>query len=392
MLHNPSIYNKLLSSIFILSFCFQQSSYANTLQSAHGWHNAPSHQLVLRFKEAITYTQTIHHPSNTLKLQFEDTAISEHSKQSIAASLTTLKEAGYITAHYYQENEGGCALSLTFAPNNSSTPNQLVIGVRPEKNLLIVDVLPPAFFASYNQQSKKLTRLKNNSSWRIMIDPGHGGKDPGAVATDKTYEKTLALDIAQRVANKLNAKKFITIMTRSDDTFIPLSKRSALANSNNVDLFVSIHLNATRWPLLFSKGIESYSLRTPALLPSGFMRDYTFINQEHNSKLIKIAEQTLTTTLETSKKLTALIQHNLCAATTTDTYIPKNRGTKTETFRVLLLNSMPSTLIEAGFISNSDELEILHQPEHRNRIAEGITAGIEQYITKQTRKKRPDQE
>ena len=386
------MYKKLLTSILILTAALQQNIYANTLQSAYGWHNAPSHQLVLRFKEAVTYTQAMYHATNTLELQFENTTISELSVCSIASSLAPLKQAGCITAHYYKENEGGCSLGLTFAANRNLTANQLVIGIRPEKNLVIIDVLPHDFFASNDPQAKKPAAPKNNASWRIMIDPGHGGKDPGAIASDKTYEKTLALDIAQRVTNKLNAKKFTTIMTRSDDTFIPLSKRSALASSNNADLFVSIHLNATRWPLLLSKGIESYSLRTPALLPSGFMRDYNFINQEHDPKRIAIAEQALKTTLETSKKLTAHIQHNLCTATTTDTYIPNNRGAKTETFRVLLLNSMPSTLIEAGFISNSTELEVLQQPEHRNRIAEGITRGIEQYIIEQTRKKRDNPE
>src|SRR5262249_5926865 len=91
---------------------------------------------------------------------------------------------------------------------------------------------------------------------KIVIDPGHGGKDPGAIGVDGIAEKDIVLGVARRLADKLKALGIDVVLTRKDDRFIPLEERTAIANGENADLFISLHVNAS--PYSEARGVETY--------------------------------------------------------------------------------------------------------------------------------------
>lgn len=174
----------------------------------------------------------------------------------------------------------------------------------------------------------------------IVLDAGHGGKDPGANIND-VIEKDITLQIAQMTREILEDAGYSVAMTRNDDTFIELKERSVCANKKNADIFVSIHCNSSEDAI--GKGIETY---------------YT--------------EQKGTSSESLAKELqNALIEH-------TDA---ENRDLKTADYTVLVRTTMPSALVEVGFLTDSEERELLVQEKYQKKLAEGIAEGIINYYS-----------
>jgi N-acetylmuramoyl-L-alanine amidase len=166
----------------------------------------------------------------------------------------------------------------------------------------------------------------------VVIDAGHGGKDPGSI-WKPLVEKTLCLDVATRLEKALKAKGFKTVMTRTDDTFVELSDRAAIANKHPGSVFVSIHFNAN-------------VARTP--------RGYEVHYRSDNGKLL--AESVV----ESMKK----------------TVNARNRGVSFEDYKVLRETTGTSVLVECGFISNKVEAEECNSWKHRQSIADAIAVGL----------------
>lgn len=184
----------------------------------------------------------------------------------------------------------------------------------------------------------------------VVIDPGHGGKDSGAVAEDKTTEKSLTLRLAPRVEAMLRAKGYNVIMTRSTDEFIALSERAAIANRNNADIFVSIHFN--------SAGSAS---------PYGIEVLYA---SENDVELKKNAGDQ---TLLAKEVLNAVLRETGA----------NSRGIKNRPeLAVLRRTNMTACLIEGGFMSNPAELQKLKNDSYLDKLAKGIVTGIENYNRK----------
>lgn len=184
----------------------------------------------------------------------------------------------------------------------------------------------------------------------VVIDPGHGGKDSGAVAEDKTTEKSLTLRLAPRVEAMLRAKGYNVIMTRSTDEFIALSERAAIANRNNADIFVSIHFN--------SAGSAS---------PYGIEVLYA---SENDVELKKNAGDQ---TLLAKEVLNAVLRETGA----------NSRGIKNRPeLAVLRRTNMTACLIEGGFMSNPSELQKLKNDSYLDKLAKGIVTGIENYNRK----------
>ncbi len=215
----------------------------------------------------------------------------------------------------------------------------------------------------------------------IIIDPGHGGKDPGASAFN-IKEKDIVLKICQFLKNiiKTQHPEIKVLMTRSRDKYIKLEARTAFANKNRGDLFLSIHINASIRKTLH--GLETYYLH--------FTSDNEALNlaaKENQTSLKSISDlQTILNDLMTNSKikesrdLAEKVQSSIIQTTQSSQHQMRDLGVKKAPFIVLLGAQMPSILIEAGFLSHKKEKDFLKSSTYQKIIAQGIYGGIKQYI------------
>lgn len=196
----------------------------------------------------------------------------------------------------------------------------------------------------------------------IVLDPGHGGTDSGAVGHRRVYEKKAVLDIAQRVRDILKAQGLTVRMTRDRDHFVPLSKRSSLARQWGADLFVSIHLNASSNTSV--SGIETYVCSSAGFASTmGGRADPRAYSGNHFDKKNTLLGYYLHRGMLQQVKAI-------------------DRGVKHARFEVLRNAPCPAVLLECGFISNQHEATRIISRTHRDAIARGIVSGIMSYIAK----------
>lgn len=225
-----------------------------------------------------------------------------------------------------------------------------------------------------------LTRALGLKIRRVVIDPGHGGQDEGTRGATGLLEKDLVLDVALRLGKLIESRMGSDVVyTRSDDTFIPLTQRTAIANENRADLFLSIHANSSPYSQI--GGVESYYLNFTNA------KDALAVASRENASSDKsvfelhdlIQKITLQDKAEESKEFAGRIQAALFPfAARYDSGI-KNRGVKKAPFVVLIGASMPSVLAEIGFLSNPKEEALLKKSEHRQRLAEALYHGVSRY-------------
>jgi N-acetylmuramoyl-L-alanine amidase len=218
---------------------------------------------------------------------------------------------------------------------------------------------------------------------RVVIDPGHGGKDYGAPGYLKgVHEKHVVLQIARRLAKNIKAELGLeVILTRNGDRFLTLEERTAFANTKNADLFISIHTNASRDRRAY--GIETYFLNLATdeeAIRVAAMENAT--STKNISDLQKILYDLMQNAkINESSRLAAYAQTAMIAHLKNKRYTRvKSKGVKQAPFYVLLGAQMPSILIETAFISNSRECKRLVSPQYQERLAEGIVEGIRKYI------------
>ena len=206
----------------------------------------------------------------------------------------------------------------------------------------------------------KLSKLRKMPL--IIIDPGHGGIDTGAIGRKKVLEKTVVLDIAKQVKKNLSKYKNIKVsLTRSKDLAISLSKRSDIAKNSKADLFVSIHINSAA--NVKATGIETYVLPAKGFPSTSGQadKDQTLQGNRYNPQ----------------NSLLAYHIHRLLVETTAS----PDRGIRRARFEVLKNAPCPAILLECGFISNQQEEKRLDTQHHRAIIAKAISEGIHKYLT-----------
>jgi N-acetylmuramoyl-L-alanine amidase len=218
----------------------------------------------------------------------------------------------------------------------------------------------------------------------IVIDPGHGGKDPGAIGRRGLREKDVTLKISRMLRDQLSKRtKAKILMTRTRDVYIPLEERTAIANSREADLFISIHINAS--PRRAASGIETYTLNIAADDDSRrvAVRENA-ISRKALSDLEFILNDLIKTTKTNDSVLLATSVHSRLVAKLRKKYRGvKSNGVKGAPFYVLVGTRMPSILIEVSFISNSREEKRLKSPKYLKEVVEGISNGIMEYINGQ---------
>lgn len=216
---------------------------------------------------------------------------------------------------------------------------------------------------------------------RIVVDPGHGGHDPGAVAANGLREKDVVLSIAKKLSRKIREEMGIdVVMTRTKDVFIPLEERTAIANKVNADLFISIHANASLNKA--AAGIETYYLNLAKTDKAARVAA-----RENNTSLEKVGVlQTILFDLmanykiNDSARLAEDVQKSLCDKVAKKYPGTRNLGVKQGPFYVLVGATMPSILVETAFISNDHEASHLEDSEFQETAASGILQGIRNYI------------
>ncbi|HUK19200.1 MAG TPA: N-acetylmuramoyl-L-alanine amidase [Bryobacteraceae bacterium] len=215
---------------------------------------------------------------------------------------------------------------------------------------------------------------------RVVIDPGHGGHDHGTEGPHGLLEKDLVLDVAQRLGKLIEDRMGAEVIyTRTDDTFIPLEGRTALANEKKADLFLSIHANSSSLPRI--TGVETYYL---SLTDSKEAKDVAA--RENDASQLSVFELrdliqkiTLNDKAEESKEFAGRIQTALYAFSARSFPTERNRGVKKAPFVVLIGAQMPSVLAEIGFVSNTREEALLKKPDYRQRLAEALFRGVSRY-------------
>ncbi len=218
----------------------------------------------------------------------------------------------------------------------------------------------------------------------VVIDAGHGGHDPGAIGPSGLKEKDVNLKIAKRLQEKLlkDGKQFgieNVYLTRSNDRFIPLEERTAIAKKRNADLFISIHCNAAKDKR--AHGIETYILsftNNKSSLEVAARENATTTQGISNLKSI-VQKYLLSSKIEESKKFAGYVQGSIVSNVSGKYSKVNNKGVKKAPFIVLIGADIPSILVETSFITNPTEEKRLKSSSYIDRITNGIISGIKKY-------------
>jgi len=229
--------------------------------------------------------------------------------------------------------------------------------------------------------SVSLARQLGLNVRRIVIDPGHGGKDPGTYFDGGIREKNVVLMLAQMLANKVEEKLGCeAVLTRDKDVFMPLERRTAFANMQKADLFISLHINAHKQADVH--GLETYYLNMATDDRAVLVAARENATSEKNISDLQsiLNDLMLNTKISESSKLAHEVQRGMMGRLGKRFTDVKDLGVKQAPFYVLIGAEMPAILVETGFITNPTERKRLQTKSYLEALAEGIVAGMESYI------------
>lgn len=222
--------------------------------------------------------------------------------------------------------------------------------------------------------------------YRVMIDPGHGGRDPGAVGVGGLKEKTVVLDVSRKLGRKLEARLPVEVLfTRTSDVFVPLPERTARANAANVNLFLSIHANASE--NAHAQGVETYYLNNTndratirlARMENGLGPMQAVLHEDPTLSLL-LSDMVQSQKVDGSIALANAIQTSLVPQVSRRHRQVRNLGVKKGPFYVLVGAHMPCVLVEVSFLTHRVQGKLLRSADYREAIAEGIFQGVAQFI------------
>ena len=244
----------------------------------------------------------------------------------------------------------------------------------------VADATPARAAVPTADGETSLVRALGLKIGRIVIDAGHGGHDSGTLGVDGIEEKDVVLDVALRLGKLLSDRLGAEVIyTRSDDTFVPLETRTAIANKAQADLFLSIHANSS--PDESARGVETYYLNftsDPTALDVAARENAVSDQSIHQlSDLVK--KIALKDKIAESREFASDVEGSLYAGLAKGNAGLKDRGVKKAPFVVLIGANMPSILAEISFVTNPKDAEQLTQPDYRQRVAESLYKGIARY-------------
>jgi N-acetylmuramoyl-L-alanine amidase len=267
----------------------------------------------------------------------------------------------------------------SIAPKESSRNKRPNVDVRSRASATMTATTHTAAPNAAGERS--LIRALGLKIGKIVVDAGHGGHDTGTIGPNGLEEKDLVLDVALKLGklleNKLGAE---VVYTRDDDTFIPLETRTAIANKEQADLFISIHANSSDDPT--ARGVETYYLnftsRTDALEVAA--RENAVSEKSIHELQDLVKKIALKEKIGESREFASDVQRSLYSGLSAKSPNLRNRGVKKAPFVVLIGANMPSILAEISFVSNPDDAKKLKTNEYRQRIADSLYKGVFKYV------------
>jgi len=228
--------------------------------------------------------------------------------------------------------------------------------------------------------SYSLARQLGLGARRIVIDPGHGGHDPGTIGPGGLQEKDLVLDVSLRLEKLVRAELGAeVVMTRATDAYVPLEERTAIANSKGADLFLSVHGNASRDHS--ARGIETYFLSfaqdSHAAAVAARENAISAATLKDLQQLVKAI--TLNSKIDESRDFAASVQEAM-VQNVRQQHAVEDRGVHTAPFYVLIGANMPSVLAEIAFVTNPDDEKRLKTRDYRDLIARALLRGVKSYL------------
>jgi len=340
----------------------------------------PGNKTRLVIETATRPSYTLSYPENQLVVRLNNTAAN--------TSLSPTMAAGTLISSITQAQVGD-SLEIRAALTRpiSEIPKSQIMILSPNGDTdyrLVLDFAAGTGAAQAKQTStQQSTATAHAKKHTIVIDAGHGGKDPGCIGKGGTKEKTVVLAVAKKLKTKLEAAGFKTYLTRSDDTYLKLAERAAIAEKRKGDLFISLHANAN--PSRSMKGFSIYTLSEKAsdeeaqkLADAENAADKIDVSGfSEFSKDIRIA-------------LSALQQHAVaelseeyamgCAKTFRGSGIEQQPGANVRHAPFAVLRStVPGALVELGHLSNAAEEKLLKSDSHQNKLANAILKSIKKY-------------
>jgi len=247
---------------------------------------------------------------------------------------------------------------------------------------------PPDGAVTVSHIAKAKLRASNppaRPKWRVVLDAGHGGHDPGAIGKNGLMEKNMTLKIALELARKLRKNPdFEVHLTRDKDVYLTLEERTLIANRYSADLFLSVHVNASPRPA--ARGIETYFLNftddEEANRVAARENQITLkrMNEARNELGFILASLELQEKRDDSLKLAHQVQNSLVTSIVPSWPDVPDLGVKQALFYVLVGAKMPSVLVEVSFISNEKDEKLLQEPGYIGEVSKGIAEGIENYL------------
>lgn len=249
----------------------------------------------------------------------------------------------------------------------------------PSRSTAPTPTAPPAPPAANSAGGFSIARQLGLGVSRIVIDPGHGGRDPGNITKGLT-EAEVTLDIALRLEKLLEKEPGIdVVLTRRSDEYVPLEERTAIANREDADLFLSIHANASR--NRSARGIETYYLSfasSPDAEAVAARENTGSESAMHNLPDI-IKAIALNNKLDESRDFASMVQESLVARLGRVSKGVRDRGVKKAPFVVLIGAGMPSVLAEVAFLSHREDARLMKTAAYRQRAAEALHAAVLRY-------------
>ena len=242
-------------------------------------------------------------------------------------------------------------------------------------------VVQGRFSATVDGQPGTLMEQLGLTVKTIMIDAGHGGKDPGAMGNGIT-EKRVTLTLAALLADRLKKQGFTVLFTRQNDSFVALDQRAVLANNKKADLFISLHVNASKDNK--TNGLETYFLdlaRTSSAATVAARENAVSVKNISDLQFI-LTDLMLTTKLQESQDLAATIHGHMFARLRKAGFSMSDNGVRSAPFYVLMGARMPAVLVEIGYLSNDGDAQRIKNQKYLERLADGIAQGVAEYKTK----------
>jgi N-acetylmuramoyl-L-alanine amidase len=289
-------------------------------------------------------------------------------------------------------------LKLARAGQNSPDTVRVVLDIESIRDFKIFPLNDPFrividIFGTSSSEAKALAAIEEKRPLlppskpgirRIVLDPGHGGRDPGAIGPSGLREKDVVLKITKRLRKQLKKRGYEVFLTRQSDIYLPLEERTAIANTKRADLFVSIHANASR--KRGARGIETYILNFPSDEEAMELaaRENAISTKKLSDLQIILYDLMLNAKVNESGRLAHHVQDSMRNHLNHGKSSRRDRGIKQAPFYVLMGARMPAILVEVSFISNRAEERRLKSRRYLDKIASSIAEGLHGYV-KETR-------